>query len=70
MDHSYKKRKDSLEGSLIRVLLTAVELEFPKILVPRLVSQHTSNVDIECARRSEWSKQLYSLYVTRYTDTT
>ena len=62
MDHSHKKRKDSLEGSLIRVLLTAVELEFPKILVPRLVSQHTSNVDIECARKPEWSKQQYSLY--------
>ena len=33
--HSHKKRKDSLEGSLDRVLFIA-ELEFPKILVPRL----------------------------------
>ena len=32
---SHKKRKDSLEGSLDRVLFAA-ELEFPKILVPRL----------------------------------
>ena len=61
--HSHKKRKDSLEGSLNRVLLAA-ELEFPKILVPRL-PQHTSNVNIECAGKSEWSKQWYSLYVTR-----
>ena len=60
--HSHKKRKDSLEASLDRVLLAA-ELEFPKILVPRL-PQHTSNVNIECAGKSEWSKQQYSLYVT------
>ena len=33
--HSNKKQKDILEGSLDRVLL-AVELEFPKILIPRL----------------------------------
>ena len=46
-----KKRKDSLEGSLDRVLLAA-ELEFPKILVPRL-PQHTSDVNIECAGKSE-----------------
>ena len=45
--HSHKKRKDSLEGSLDRVLLAA-ELEFPKILVPRL-PQHTSDVNIEYA---------------------
>ena len=57
--HSHKKRKDSLEGSLDRVLFAA-ELEFPKILVPRL-SQHTSNVNTECAGKLEWSKQLYSL---------
>ena len=50
--HCHKKRKDSLEGSLDRVLL-AVELEFPKILVPRL-PQHTSDVNIECAEKSEW----------------
>ena len=50
--HSHKKRKDSLEGSLNRVLLAA-ELEFPKILVPRL-PQHISNVNIKCTRKSEW----------------
>ena len=50
--HSHEKRKDSLEGSLDRVLLAA-EHEFSKILVPRLL-QHTSNVNIECAGRSEW----------------
>ena len=33
--HSHKKRKDSLEGSLNRVLL-ASELEFSKIIIPRL----------------------------------
>ena len=52
--HSHKKRKDSLEGSLDQVLLAA-ELEFPKILVPRL-PQHTSNVNIECAGKSLWSR--------------
>ena len=62
--HSHKKRKDSLEDSLDRVLF-ATELEFPKILVPRL-PQHTSNVNIECAGKSEWSKQLYSLYLTSF----
>ena len=55
-DHSHKKRKDSLEGSLDRVL-SAVELEFPETLVPRL-PQNSSNVNIECAGKS---KQLYSL---------
>ena len=50
-NHSHKKQKDSLEGSLDRVLLAA-ELEFPKILVPRL-PQHTSDVNIECAGKSE-----------------
>ena len=45
--HSHKKRKDSLEGSLDRVLFAA-ELKFPKILVPRL-PQNTSNVNIESA---------------------
>ena len=43
--HSHKKRKDGLEGSLMRVLFAA-ELEFPKILVPRL-PQNTPNVNIE-----------------------
>ena len=61
---SHQKRKDSLEGSLDRVLFAA-ELEFPKILVPRL-PQHTSNVNIECAGKSEWSKQLHSLYLTSF----
>ena len=56
-DHSHKKRKDSLEGSLDRVLFAA-EVEFPKIIVPRL-PQNLSNVKIECARIL---KQLYSLY--------
>ena len=50
-NHSRKKQKDSLEGSLDRVLLEA-ELEFPKIILPR-VSQHTSDVNIECAGKSE-----------------
>ena len=63
-NHSHKKRKDSLEGSLDRVLLAA-ELEFSKILVPRL-PQHTSNVNIECAGKSEWSKQQCSLHVTSF----
>ena len=62
--HSHKKQKDSLEDSLDRVLL-ATEPEFPKILVPRL-SQHTSDVNIECAGESDWSKQLYRLYVTSF----
>ena len=62
--HSHKKWKDSLEGNLDRVLFAA-ELEFPKILVPRL-PQHTSNGNIVCAGKSEWSKQLYSLYVTNF----
>ena len=52
--HSQKKQKDSLRGSLGRVLLAA-KLEFPKILVPGL-SQNTSDVNIECAGNSEWPK--------------
>ena len=62
--HSHKKRKNSLEGSLDRVLFGA-ELEFLKMLVPRL-PQHAWNVNIECAGKSEWLKQLYSLYVTSF----
>ena len=62
--NSHKKRKDSLEGSLDRILLAA-ELEFPKVLVPRL-PQHTSNVNIECAGKSEWPKQLCYLFVTSF----
>ena len=50
-DHSDKKRKISLESNLDRVLVAA-ELEFSKILVPRL-PQHTSNVNTECAGKSE-----------------
>ena len=42
--HSHKKRKDSLERSLDRVLLGA-ELEFSKTLLPR-VPQHTPDVNI------------------------
>ena len=65
--HSHKKRKDSLKGSLDRVLFAA-ELEFPKVPVIRL-PQHTSDVNIECAGKSNiecagksvWSKQLYYL---------
>ena len=48
-DHCHKKRKDSLEGSLDRVLL-ATELEFPKIPVHWL-PQNTSNVNTEYARK-------------------
>ena len=46
-NHSHKKLKDCLKGSLDRVLFAA---KFPKILVPRLL-QHTPNVNIECARK-------------------
>ena len=52
--HSHKTRRDSLEGSLDRVLFAA-ELEFLKILVPRLL-QNKSNVNNKCAGKS---KQLY-----------
>ena len=37
--HSHKKRKDSLEGSLKRVLFAA-ELGFPKVLVPGYLRIH------------------------------
>ena len=53
-----------MEGSLDRVLFAA-ELEFLKILVPRL-PQDTSDVNIKCAGKSVWSKQLYYLYVTSF----
>ena len=52
------------EGSLDRDWFAA-ELEFPKILVPR-IPQYTSNVNIKYARKSEWSKQLYYLYGTSF----
>ena len=58
------KRMDSLEGSLDRALFAA-ELEFPKIVVPRLL-QLTSYINIRCVGKSEWSKQLYYLYVTSF----
>ena len=51
---SQSSETDSLEGSVDRVLFAA-ELEFSKILVPRL-PQHTSNVNIDCDGKSEWSK--------------
>ena len=41
-NHSHKKRTDSLEGSLGRVLLVA-KLEFPKILIPRLNVPESQN---------------------------
>ena len=62
--HSHKKWKNRLEVSLDR-LLFAAELEFPKILVPR-IPQHTSNVNIQYTGKSEWSKQLYYLYGTSF----
>ena len=56
-NHSHKKRKDNLEGSLDRVLFPT-EIELRKIIVPRL-PQNSSNINIECTGKS---KQLYSLY--------
>ena len=50
ISHSHKKRKDSLEGRLDRVLIPT-ELEFLKILVPRL-TQNTPNVNIKRAEKS------------------
>ena len=50
------KRRDSLKGSLVWVLLVA-ELEFPEILVPRL-PQISSNVNIKSTRKSN---QLFCL---------
>ena len=44
------------KGSLVRILFAA-ELEFPKMLLPRL-PQNTSSVNIESTRKS---KQLYYL---------
>ena len=41
-NHSHKKRTDSLEGSLGRVLLAA-KLEFPKILILRLNVPESQN---------------------------
>ena len=50
-NHSLKKRKDSQESSLIRLLFVA-ELEFPKILASRL-PQNTSNL-IKCKHWKYW----------------
>ena len=61
MYDSHNKRKDSLEGSLGRVLF-ADELEFPKILVSRL-PQNTSNVNIESPGKS---KQMYTARFLKY----
>ena len=52
--HNHKKWKNSLESSPDRVLFTA-ELEFPKILVPRL-PPHISDGNIECGGTLEFSK--------------
>ena len=38
INHSHKKRKDSLEVTTVRIFFTA-ELEFSKILVPRLLQR-------------------------------
>ena len=60
--HSDKKGKDSLEDSLDLVLFAA-ELEFPKILVPRL-PQHTSDVNTETlnALESQYSQNNCIIY--------
>ena len=55
-EQSHKKRKDSVEGGLDRVLFAA-ELAFPKILVPKQ-PQNTSYVNTEYTEKSE---QLYFL---------
>ena len=54
--HSHKKGKDSLKGSLVRVLFAA-KPEFPEILVPML-PKHTSDVNIGSTGKS---KQPYYL---------
>ena len=52
-------------GKIVWKLLFAAELEFPKILVLRL-PRHASDVNIECAGKSVWTKQLYYLHVTSF----
>ena len=47
MYRSHKKREESLEGGLDRILFAA-ELEFLKIMVPKL-TQDTTNVNNDCA---------------------
>ena len=56
LNDDFNERKDSLKGSLDRVLF-AVKFEFSKILVLRLL-QNASNISVECIEKS---KQLYSL---------
>ena len=56
INHSHKKRKDNLEVIWTGVLFAA-ELEFPKIIFPKL-PHNSSNVNTKCARKL---KQLYSL---------
>ena len=63
-NHSHKKRKDRLEGSVDQVLFAA-ELEFPKILVPRL-PQYTSHENIECAGKVRMVKTTVFLYLTSF----
>ena len=46
---SHQNQRDNLEGSLVLVLFVA-ELDFPKILVPKL-PQDTSNVNIESSEK-------------------
>ena len=65
--YSPKKRKDSLESSLDQVLF-ATELDFPRILAPRL-PQNTSNVNNECTRKSESSKNCVIYITVLFTDT-
>ena len=54
--NSHKKQIGSLEGNMYQASFAA-ELEFSKILVPRLL-QNLSSVNIKCAGKS---KQLHSL---------
>ena len=57
------KRNDSLEGSLDRVFF-ATELEFTKILVPRL-PQNKSNVNMESAGWiNKWINKFLALKIT------
>ena len=64
--HSHKKRKDSLEGSLVRVLFV-VENEFLKMLVPKL-PQNISNVNIKIKTNvlfmwlTSWSPDISSFF--------
>ena len=55
-------RNGKLVWKVVLIELFPTELEFSKILVPRL-PQNTLNVNIECAEKS---KQLYSLYMASF----